>query len=653
MGAEYKESVLPVKKVVLFQSGVGYFEHSGGLNGESKITLRFTKPQMDDALKSLTIYDEASKTPFVSYQNEATITQTLESVKVDLRNPSIENILTSLQGENIEITTTRTIAGKIVGVQTRSVAASKNGADGANESVLTLLIDGGAIAQFAIKEIQSYKFADPKISKEIEKTLAFLSSVGDMESRTLSIHLDGAKKRDARISYVLAAPVWKTNYRLDLGAQKPFLQGWAIVDNASDNDWESVELSLAAGRITSFTQPYYAPYFTIRPALPLSIEGFAQARTYASGYSDDAAEIEAVYEAEDMAFEPERHRAAMPMMRTNMQEAKIKSVATANYQTAAASGAGDQFYFTPKGKVSIERRKSAMVPLAQGALDARKVTIFSTVGGNSAVLGIEIKNNLEIKLPSGAVTIFDGGIYAGDALLDFLPQNEKRLISYGDDLSVRGTIADASKTTIEGVKVAKGVMTISQKTTYSKEYVFKNSAEFAKTLILEHPIARDAKLVVPAQASEKTDLLYRFEVKLAANKETKFAVQEEANNKSQVRISGVPFESIAIYSVNTEYPAELRNALKKAETLAGEISKRRAEADKARKSYDLLVKEQERLRENIKAVGAQSQLGNNYAQEMAAIDESIKTALKNMSAAETAAAKAQSDYSEYIAKIEI
>jgi hypothetical protein len=39
------------------------------------------------------------------------------------------------------------------------------------------------------------------------------------------------------VSYTIAAPIWKTTYRVVLDTEgKPFFQGWAIVDNVSDED---------------------------------------------------------------------------------------------------------------------------------------------------------------------------------------------------------------------------------------------------------------------------------------------------------------------------------------------------------------------------------------------------------------------------------
>ena len=79
-----------------------------------------------------------------------------------------------------------------------------------------------------------------------------------------------AGAREMLVSYTIAAPIWKTTYRVVLDAQdKPFFQGWAIVDNVSDEDWKNVSLSLISGSPVSFIQPIQKPLYRYRPVVPM------------------------------------------------------------------------------------------------------------------------------------------------------------------------------------------------------------------------------------------------------------------------------------------------------------------------------------------------------------------------------------------------
>ena len=63
------------------------------------------------------------------------------------------------------------------------------------------------------------------------------------------MHFAGEGKRKVQVGYVVEAPIWKTSYRLVLSdTEAPFLQGWALVENTTDEDWQGVRLSLISGR---------------------------------------------------------------------------------------------------------------------------------------------------------------------------------------------------------------------------------------------------------------------------------------------------------------------------------------------------------------------------------------------------------------------
>ena len=49
---------LPVRKVVLYKNGVGYFEHAGSVTGNQRVAIDFTSSQLNDVLQSLTVLDE-------------------------------------------------------------------------------------------------------------------------------------------------------------------------------------------------------------------------------------------------------------------------------------------------------------------------------------------------------------------------------------------------------------------------------------------------------------------------------------------------------------------------------------------------------------------------------------------------------------------
>ena len=643
---------LPIKRIALFTSGVGYFEHEGELNGDARLAFSFQKSAMDDALKSLTVYDSAATMPFVSYPSEETLRKTLESLRIDpSKSFTIEDIFNSLQGAEIEVFAPERVVGKIVGAH-KSVGNNTN----VNNSTLSVFTDN-RIRVIAMKDITSYRFTDPEIMKDLGRALELILNAHGSDAKKIYVHLPANKKRNVTIGYVVESPVWKATYRLDLSDTKPFLQGWAIIDNAGDTDWTDVELSLVVGRQTSFVQSLYAPYHLQRPTLPLSIASVAQARTYddAIAYEEDEI-MDDLKESRAKAYAPSYSRAAS-MDSRNMKSESL-SAAGANYQTAKAKDSGEQFVFTLQKPLTLERRQSAMVPLAQGQANIRKVSIFQKQGASRGVavnpaLGLELVNNTGIKLPPGPISVYDDGTYAGDALIEFLGENEKRLISYGDDLAVQGVFTGSENTFMDSVKINKGVMQITRKAVATTEYNFKNNSAKTKNILLEHPFMSNAKLIAPAKFSEKTGNVYRFDIPLGAKQDLKYLVQEEYLRSNTVAIISSSLPDIIAYTQNDEIPQAVKNALKKAAELRNKIDEIAQDLENAKETHEELFNEQERIRSNIETVGKDSAQGKNYLERLLSLDNDIDKLNANIGSLETELKKAQKDYNDYVSNLTI
>src|SRR5207248_9053148 len=77
----------------------------------------------------------------------------------------------------------------------------------------------------------------------------------------------GDGKRKVRVGYVVENPIWKTSYRLTLDGGRPALQGWAAVENVTDEDWGEVRVVRVSGRPISFQTDLYQPLYVPRPTV--------------------------------------------------------------------------------------------------------------------------------------------------------------------------------------------------------------------------------------------------------------------------------------------------------------------------------------------------------------------------------------------------
>jgi hypothetical protein len=667
--ARSRAAELPVTKVVLFSSGVAYYERRGQVSGDSLVSLPFAQDEVNDALKSLIVSDgsgasDKTASPSVSYPSRESLDRALRAFRIDLSgSPSVADLIARLRGAEIAIDTPETVSGRIVSVEQKPTK------EPGVARPYVLLVTASGLRSVALDDAQAIRFADPGIGADFDRALALILDSRDEKSRSLEVRLPGSGNRQAAIGYVIAAPVWKVSYRLDLSTAKPQIQGWAIVDNPTGQDWKDVSLSLVSGRPVSFIQDLYAPLYLERPTLPLAIAGIAAARSFDTGFdggTEEKTELDEEAAPKDkkaqMSFAAPAAAPAMSRSGGAFKSAAPAANAAlgpaAALETAQAGEAGDLFQFTVRKPVSLERGRSAMLPLVAGEIQAERASIYSASSGpregsgpRHPMLGARLVNSSGIRLPAGPIAVFDGGVYAGDALLDFFPEKDSRLIVFGEDLGVTADVSASSAQETVGVAIAKGAMTFSRMITTSRSYAFKNGTADAKKIIVEHPITQGAELFEPRSSDEKTESVYRFSLALPAAGEAKFVVKERSPSQERIVLGTLGSEDFLAYSSSQEIPQGIRDALKKAIDLRRKLEDaKRALADqKARK--ESLSADQARYRSNLDTVGRDSSQGQQYLKRLMDSETAIDQAAATIADAQKAAQDAQSAYEGYLANL--
>jgi hypothetical protein len=264
---------LPVRRVVLYKSGVGYFEHLGKVRGNQTVMIDFTSGQLDDVLKSLTTLDlDGGRVLGVNYNSEAALDRRLGALRLPVgEDTSRAAFLIALRGARLEV---RSGANHYVGRLLSVEGSTQKRGDVTSEvDVMSLVTDAGEIQTIALDPGVSVRIVEADLNQEVGRYLSLLASARDQDLRRLTISTSGTGERDLFVSYISEVPVWKATYRLVLpgatDARKPLLQGWAIVDNTVGEDWDNVELSLVAGAPQSFVQAISQPYYVKRPVVGL------------------------------------------------------------------------------------------------------------------------------------------------------------------------------------------------------------------------------------------------------------------------------------------------------------------------------------------------------------------------------------------------
>ena len=660
-------SDLPVSRLTLFSSGVGFFEHLGSITGTEEINLPFHINAVNDALKSLVINDPAG-CPSVSYPSDETHNKTLMTLSIDLNGSSLQNMLQNLKGTDIEVFAPNSIKGRIIFAERRT--EDLNNAH-IHKDFLSLFTDNG-IKTVCIDEISSFNFSDPKVTEDLSRALDLAVKYRDERIRSLILKLAGDAERKVSFSYVIPAAVWKVSYRLNLANEKPFLQGWAIIDNNSDIDWNNIELSLVTGKPVSFIQDLYKVQNPSRPTIPLMTEGIANAKTYDSGnVKHSASEFQpsmrsskkAVSDTSGISLSQDDVDLVFMSTTAPLRESAPghdAAIISGLAETASTRLSGDQFEFTIKKPVSIMRQQSAMLPLVEGDVKAEKLLVFSreekesNIAYNPAIC-VELTNNTGIKLPSGPITVYDGRTYAGDALIKFFPEDEKRLISYGEELSVSVSFNYNVSEKISLVNINKGFMALNKNKIYETVYTFRNAGKEAKKIIIEHPVTANADLIRPKEYSEKTHNLYRFTETLPPSGGLiNISVIEEKTLREDLEIINFKYDMLAGYLTNKNiHKKNIKKVLLKTFTLNEKIIEAGNEHEELKKKRKKLIEKQERTRKNLEAAGNQSEQGKEYLQRLANEDKEIDALDVNVSEAANTIETAKKEYENYILSIKI
>ncbi|MGE5243603.1 MAG: hypothetical protein ACM3SQ_05195, partial [Betaproteobacteria bacterium] len=271
--------------MVLYKSGVGYFEHLGSVTGSTDVAIQFTSGQLNDVLTSLTALDlDNGRISSISYNSVAPIEQRLAELRLPLGfNADSAQLYNALRGARVAIRSgARSIDGRILGLERKTL--THNG-DVREVDRLTVISDAGAVRAVTLGSGVTVTIGERSLRDDIQRYLTVVGSGRSQDVRRMIVSATGTGRRRLLVSYVSEVPIWKSTYRLVLPekpGEKPLLQGWGIVDNTVGEDWTNVELSLVAGAPQSFVEQISQPYYARRPVVPLPQSVMLAPQTHAA-----------------------------------------------------------------------------------------------------------------------------------------------------------------------------------------------------------------------------------------------------------------------------------------------------------------------------------------------------------------------------------
>ena len=594
---------LPVREVILYKSGVGYFARSGQLAPGEGARLDFKATDMNDVLKSLTVADNSGTAiRGLRYDSSQPLEQKLAEFPFRVADgQQLSAFLDHLRGARVELkSAAETLAGTMVSA--RLIAGDEKQPE---REQLILLLDSGDLRTVDLGAIASLRFPDAKLQAQLKDYLAAVAQSRSKDKRSVYIDSADAKARTVSASYMIPQPLWKSSYRLLFDAKgEATLEGWAIVDNVTGDDWTNVRLAVVSGRPVSFISRLYEPFYVQRTTADVD-NAYAQAPVVYEGGIESPKPPPPPPPA---AAAPRQFNAgALARQRVTVNAESVSVNANSSITPKIESQElGDLFEYRFAEPVTIHKNESAMLPFLQQRIAARKILIYTEDYGQNPMSAAELTNNTGKTLDGGPITVFEGDSYGGEALMTTVKNADKRLISYAVDLGTRiGSDEDSGKERIIEVHANRGVITTKSAQRETTTYTIRNVDAKPKTLIIERPIEENQKVISPKPV-ESTATAHRFEVKLAPSATTKFEVVEEGSDSSTIVVSNVTSEVLVACTSQKAISDAGRRALQQIVDQKAKIAAIDASIRQTHSEMDEITQAENRLRQNIQTLNSVS-----------------------------------------------
>src|SRR6266436_8049911 len=643
---------LPIRRVILYSNGVAYIERRGTVNGHAEVSLSFKQSQVDDVLKSMVVLDLGQgRIGAVSYNSSAPPPARLADIPFSINAGSVNNlggglagVLGQLQGAHVLVATgDRTAAGSILTVEERKSQIDSN-TPAVTSHALVIASESGELISFDLADVRSVKLIDDGARRDVNEFANASASARRRDAKTIVVTSDGAGQREMVVSYTIAAPIWKTTYRVVMDSQgKPFFQGWAIVDNVSEEDWNNISLSLVSGSPVSFIQPIQKPFYRYRPIVPMPDDLKLEPQTYEPGeggnsgigggassdekLKDENATVTVTNGPAKRSAPSQRQLYQLPMSgprdnnfanlttgssygfsggATNLSDA-ITRPDSGVEAAATGSDVGDLFEYRIDQPVTVPRDRSALIPIVQTRMDGERVSIYNEADRRDRPMGgMLLKNTSPLTLEDGAMTVIDGDAYAGEALMERLKPAEQRLISFALDLGTLVNVRvkeDRAPTFL--VRVVNGVFQAHYHQTNQKTYTFTNQTDKPRVIYVEHPVRDGWVLSDDTQKPDgKSSRYYRFRVPLEPHQKVELAVTERRALMDSYALLNFSRQDLELFISRNYIDAATRAMLEKIIDLKSRMAAAEARIEAIDQEVTEIGADQQRLRDNIKALTA-------------------------------------------------
>jgi hypothetical protein len=614
---------IPVRKVILYQNGVGYIERAGKVNGDT-LSLQVRPTQINDLLKSLTVIDKSKgRAVSISLPLEKTGDQILEELPDQVKNASgLLDVLKVFRGARAEVDGSEgRVTGRVLGVEPMEVI---EGEEKKIDHRLTLETDAGQLRVYPVSAIQSLEIMDKTLAIGLQKSLDVSLNAGDWKPINLSVRLAGEKKHDLVASYIVEMPLWKPAYRLVYqDGREPLLQGWAVVDNVSGEDWNDVDLSLVAGNPTSFIFDLHRPQFTDRVDLTPQRPRMAAAPIIEqAGRAKDQAPSKVARRESKKKAKRSRPKPSAPKMdyaaeMEPMEEAALGSAVGGEFDLddaledqgvteAEGTSLGALFRYDLPDPVTIPDRSSTLVAIVNKRVKGKEVVLFRPQhygrgGGNKPLRAMLFTNNSGFTLETGPVTLYSQGTFVGEAFMKRMDPGMTTFLTFsGDDTVNLRTENFREEEGLKLVKIVDGMLVSEVLEINRTVYKVTNQGEKDVTAYVKVSMQPGAKLRDKPKDTVETGnaLFLPVKVKADSNKDLEAAWVKPVKRKVSIdtRLSTTLLKMVLEAG---KAPPKVQKAIQEILKVKSRLTELGEDASRIRREHRDMSNDQRRVRDNL------------------------------------------------------
>ena len=623
-----------VTKVVLYKHGMGYLEREGKVKGNAMVSLAFRAEQMKDLLTSFFAVDlGGGRISAVRYETRDPLSKQLEDILIKVpEEAALSQFLMQLKGARLKAKAAgETVEGRILGVE--PITEVVNNQVLKKGYRLVLLTEAGPIRSLDLYAISEFSLADEALQRDLRRLLDLSLDSKYTNRKKLTLSATGQGERDLRIGYLIEMPIWKCSYRIIFDEKKKdttLLQGWALAENNTEDDWKDVKISFVAGNPMSYVMDLYSPYYVKRAQVP--IPGFERlAVDWGAVSPPDLAEETPPARAEvklgkvPRGVYPKANYARPPAQTMDRQIAGARPAAPAPPPGAAlkkeakplgellassydneAKGTkiGDLFSYEPKEKVSIPRGQAAMVPILSKQVNGRRLLYYKASFSPRATNAFVLQNDTDLTLDAGAVTFFEGSASLGEGILGHtLPPGSQEVIPYAIDASVDITPQEKSRREPHfKARLADGILTLTAVETLTNTWKIVNRGKEPATLWLHQPKNTAYQLSKPEKPLKEVDNDYRFEAPLKPGETVDFVVEQKRDVFDKVQLANSSEEQIRFYLAQRYLSSGAKAFMKDLSNLMAQKSALQRQIAEWTQQVQRLTEEQGRLRSNVQSL---------------------------------------------------